>query len=83
MYLISNLGPNPDLSKPYRYFRLYDASGKSDCELVEIILYGFKTSDAVESNGNLSCDVDVSINKSTNKIFTSAISYVGSKTYTI
>ena len=84
MYLISNLiSANPNASWPYRYFRLYDASGNSKCELVEMNFYGFKSSDTVESNGNLTCDVEVSVNQSPAKVFTSAVSYIGSKTYII
>ena len=83
MYLVSNListGANTDISKPFRYFRLYDETGKSKCELVEVNLYGFISSDAVESNGDLTCDISISINNSSEKIFKSSASYIGSKT---
>ena len=62
MFLISNLingGASTDIEKPFRYLRLSDKTGVSKCELVEIVVYGYETSDNTESNGNLTCPISV------------------------
>lgn len=62
MYLIDTListGASSNIAKPFRKLRLSDSTGKSSCELVEIKIYGFKTSDTVEVSGNLSCPISV------------------------
>ncbi|EAR87205.2 IPT/TIG domain protein (macronuclear) [Tetrahymena thermophila SB210] len=88
MYLIDTLVSNvqqtqkKNLQGAYTQFRLFDQSGLSNCQMVEIQLFGWKRSAVVESGTTLACPVSVSVNGSpifslaNNVIYDQQITYI-------
>lgn len=86
LYLIDNListGSLSTIASPYRYFRLSDTTGASKCELVEIKIFGWKTSEVVESAGDLTCPLSVQVNGSAVSTLTSSVVYTAALTYIV
>ncbi|EAR99597.2 IPT/TIG domain protein (macronuclear) [Tetrahymena thermophila SB210] len=90
MYLVDNLISTTtdstlqnNLKAAYNKFRIYDASGLSKCQLVEIELFGWKQSAITEVGNTLTCPVSISVNNSPSVSTSSNVVYDKDKTFLI
>ncbi|KAL4484574.1 hypothetical protein ABPG74_019751 [Tetrahymena malaccensis] len=88
MYLIDTLvTTNPsktnDLKAAYQQFRLFDSTGQSQCQLVEIQLFGWKQGTQVENGNTLSCPVQVQVNGSPAFSLNNNVVYDQTKTFIV
>ncbi|KAL4484526.1 hypothetical protein ABPG74_019703 [Tetrahymena malaccensis] len=89
MYLIDTLVSNAqsaqktNLQAAYTQFRLFDQSGQSNCQLVEIQLFGWKRSAITESTTTLTCPISISVNNSPIFSLTTNVVYDQQKTYIV
>ncbi|KAL4508252.1 hypothetical protein ABPG72_003556 [Tetrahymena utriculariae] len=89
MYLVSSLVSTSSsaqaaiLQGAYSQFRLFDPTGKSQCQLVEIQLFGWKQGTQTESGNILTCPVSVQVNNSPAFSLSTNVVYDQTKTFVV